>query len=78
MEQSFIGYLVISLSALVGLFTAVFVPLMKIVSRLTSIETKIDNMNDILDGHKSKIEEHDKKLGEHDIKIAKLEQKGRR
>ena len=75
-KYQFIGYLVMGLTALVGLFVAVFVPLMKIVSRLTSMEAKLDAINDTLKGHEKRLDAHENKLGVHDTEIAILKGKG--
>lgn len=69
---SFIGYLVVGLGVIVSLFLAVFMPLMKIVARLTTIENKLDTMNGTLGSHSSKIDEHEQRLNDHDKEFIKL------
>ena len=69
---SFIGYLVVGLSVIISLFLAVYVPLSKVVTRLTKIEDKLDVINKTLQTHGSKIDEHEHRLNGHDIEIEKL------
>lgn len=79
-EAEIIGLVVIGLTAIVGLFGTITVPIIKLNNNITTLNDRIDHMrenDDVRDQrirlHGEKLDEHEKILARHTVQIEHIE-----
>lgn len=78
-EAEFLGMLVMALCALIGLFSAVIVPLIKLNVTLAKLNSALDSVLESdkirdrrINAHSEQLDQHEKQIAEHEVRLKHL------
>lgn len=79
-DSQFLGMLVTGLAALVGLMTAVLVPVVRLSNSITKLNEMLKNIQELgdirdrrINAHAHQLDDHEKTIAEHEVRLQHLE-----